>query len=105
MTIAEAPCSDNPTNQSPLSPPLSSKEIHTTKSSLVSSAQYPIPQPLSSILRAVLTKGSESTSSSCRVEKKTSLECIKFVKESMEDSLENLIRNCFVAVDDMYFAM
>ena len=64
--------------------------------SQVSSERYPTTQPLATILRKVVqVDTSQSTSNN---------ENIEVVRESVEDALRNVFRNCFVAMDEMYFS-
>jgi hypothetical protein len=66
------------------------------KPSHVSQASYPITQPLASILQTVITSKVNFT--------KDVAPNIHIQKESVESGFEKLIRNCFVAIDDVYFA-
>jgi hypothetical protein len=66
------------------------------KPSHVSQASYPITQPLASILQAAIASKVNFT--------KDVTPNIHIQKESVESGFEKLIRNCFVAIDDLYFA-
>lgn len=64
--------------------------------SKVTSASYPLSKPLAEILqRAIVAKGQDQSNAS---------QCIYVVKERAENALQELIRNCFVAIDDVFFS-
>jgi hypothetical protein len=77
--------------------PVGQDEDGLPSSSHVASEKYPISQPLATILRAVVpinngNDGNDYGSDNFEV-----------LKESVENALHSLIRNCFVAIDAMYF--
>ena len=61
----------------------------------VSSASYPIAQPLATILKVAIDgqKQQQPQGNDKQID-----------VESKEDALQHFIRNSFVAMDDMYFA-
>lgn len=67
------------------------------KQSHVVQASYPITQPLASILQAAIASKVNGV-------KDVSSPKLHIQKESLESGFERLIRNCFVAIDDLYFA-
>ena len=97
-----------------------SKAINTVEeenkngSSHISSESYPISQPLATILRQVYKVNSSSSSSSTlsssavvvgEADVKMNNEIkVSLVRDSVEEALRSIIQNCFVAMDEMYFA-
>ncbi len=71
-------------------------------SSHVSSASYPIAQPLATILKAAIPNADKDTNGAAATRKDN----IKLVvdRESQEDALQHFIRNCFVAMDNVFFS-
>ena len=64
--------------------------------SKVSSASYPLSKPLAEILqRAIVSTGQGESNTS---------HCIHVEKERAENALQELVRNCFVAIDDVFFS-
>jgi hypothetical protein len=67
-------------------------------SSQVSCESYPISQPLAAILRRVIQSDDSSSTNTSNMNGN-----VEIVRESVEDALQNVIRNCFTAMDEMYF--
>lgn len=75
--------------------------VENIHSSYVNSEEYPISQPLATILcSSVYVNTDNEDDYYLSLHTKNNIEV---VKESVEDALHNLIRNCFVAMDEMYF--
>ncbi len=73
----------------------------------VSSACYPIAQPLATILQAATSanaNGASANSTSDSNPTTSSSSTLELDAESQADALQHLINNSFVAMDDMYFA-
>jgi len=69
----------------------------TNPISSISSSLYPLPQPLSFILRHALCQDTDFN----RDQNTTKL---ALLKEDMQVGLELLIQNCFMAIDALYFS-
>jgi hypothetical protein len=67
--------------------------------SKVSSAYYPLPQPLSFILRNAALQDSDPTGDPISPDGKLFLQ-----RDDMQVAFEHLMKNCFVAIDDLYFS-
>jgi len=73
------------------------------KQSQVSSESYPISQPLATILRIAVQLDDDDDCNSSPSSPSTSISNITVIRDSAQDALQNIIRNCFVAMDEMYF--
>ena len=87
----------------------------TSPMSHVSSANYPMSKPLSTLIRATIQRsenkesrptassdqGSENNGQEKRLLPPLSLE---LDVESKTDALQHFVRNCFVAIDNLLFA-
>mmetsp|Transcript_12407 Transcript_12407/g.18792 ORF Transcript_12407/g.18792 Transcript_12407/m.18792 type:complete len:887 (+) Transcript_12407:81-2741(+) len=71
-------------------------------SSKVASESYPIAQPLVTILRAAV-KPEANTSVGAVGSNGSGGKNVEIILETVEDALQNIIRNCFVAMDEMFF--
>lgn len=71
-------------------------------SSKVTSESYPIAQPLVAILQEAVQVRNEANDSVAD-RNSSSSESVEVVLETVEDALQNIIRNCFVAMDEMFF--
>ncbi len=80
--------------------PIDQDEDGLPSPSHVASEKYPISQPLATILRAVVPVNHESDENN---RNNTGSDNFEVLKESVEDALHSLIRNCFIAIDGMYF--
>ncbi len=71
-------------------------------SSKVTSESYPIAQPLATILQKAVQIETNDGVSVINANYKSSKN-VELVLEPIEDALQNIIRNCFVAMDEMFF--
>jgi hypothetical protein len=89
-TIKERPIEDN------------ANEAQSSSPSQVVCETYPVAQPLATILNQVYVMDQDHASNETETETGDE-ETIQVVRDSVEDALQNLVRNCFVAMDEMYF--
>lgn len=71
---------------------------NSAQPSHVSSASYPIAQPLATILKAAID-GQQQEQHKQLPQQENQIDV-----ESKADALQHFVRNSFVAMDDMYFA-
>jgi hypothetical protein len=73
----------------------------------VSSANYPIAQPLATILKASsqdLERQSKKVDEQQQQQPSSEDFDLDFDRESQSDALQHLVRNCFVAMDNVFFS-
>ena len=87
------------TNEQPSTDATNGNQNVTTH---VSSESYPISQPLATILHEVSKIDSSSKATTTSAPPKTTT--MSVLRENVEDALRSVIQNCFVAMDEMYFA-
>ena len=75
-------------------------EAQPSSPSQVVCETYPVAQPVATILNQVYVMDQDNASNETDAGDE---ETIQFVRDSVKDALQNLIRNCFVAMEEMYF--
>jgi len=88
MEIAQSSCTEDVSGPTQISP--------------LSLALYPISQPLSLILRAAILRTEDVEFRNVSSAELTP-PAFKIVTEKMEIALEQIVRNCFAAIEEMYF--
>ena len=81
--------------------------IDQSDNAMVSSASYPIPDPLSHLLKGAITglnSGKEGKQPSINMRNNGSDASLSVEVESINEGLKNIVTNAFHALDSMYFA-